>query len=385
MNNAAQLAEDALTRVESTPKDQRESSAYASRLNNLAVSYQALGRFDEADLLYKQSLAIWERVLGPAHLRIAQSLSNRASLYRLVHEFHEAENIYQRSLNLWYTQGFPKEAEMAQTALSDDSPLWAEQIDGFGVTRQFRARVQDLRRRVESGAPGAKDKLIEMLRKLGPWYHNINYAGIDTNPQDPDYPARRWRILEPFIPKDLSEKTILDIGCNAGYFSLDLKKRGAKRVMSIDFMAHLVGQVRFGSYWFDLPIEPRLADVYDVESLGVQFDMVVFVGVLYHLKHPLYALEKVANVCKDTLFFQSLMRGPVGDFTPADDYSYTDQSFFEHPNYPKLYFLEKSFNTDDSNWWIATQSCLKAMLRVSGFGDITDTAAPDHFVCRKKN
>jgi tRNA (mo5U34)-methyltransferase len=83
------------------------------------------------------------------------------------------------------------------------------------------------------------------------------------------------------------------------------------------------------------------------------------------------------------LLFQSLLRGPLGDFKPAEDYAYTDTSFLEDPTYPRLYFIEKRFNTDESNWWIATQSCLKAMLRVSGFSDIRDTAAPDHFVCRK--
>lgn len=383
MSDTSAAGADAIALVESTPPDQKESSAYASRLNNLAVIRQSQGQFTEADVLYKQSLAIWERTLGRAHPRVAQSLSNRASLYRLMHEFHEAERVYQLALSIWYLQGWPGEGEMAQTALSDAAPLWAEQVESGGAARRFRSQVRDLRSRVESGSPGAKDELLEVLRKLGPWYHNLNFSGIDTNPRDPDYPARRWRILEPFVPKDLSGKTVLDIGCNAGYFSLEFKKRNADRVVSIDFMAHLVGQVRFASYWFDIPLEPRLMDVYDVESLGIEFDVVMFVGVLYHLKHPLYALEKVANVCKGALYFQSLMRGPLGDFTPAEDYSYDDTSFFEHPNFPKLYFLEKSFNNDESNWWIATQSCLKAMLRVSGFGDITSTSAPDHFVCRK--
>lgn len=249
--------------------------------------------------------------------------------------------------------------------------------------KRFRTQVQELRHRVESGSEEAREQLVEMMEKLGPWYHNLNFSGIDTNPDDPDYPARRWRVLEPFVPKDLRGKTVLDIGCNAGYLSLEMKKRGAERVISIDFMAHLVGQVRFASYWFDLPLEPRLLDVYDVESLGVSFDYVVFVGVLYHLKHPLYALEKVANVCKDTLIFQSLTRGPAGDFEPEADYEYSDETFFEDANFPRMYFLEKSFNSDESNWWIATQSCLKAMLCVSGFRNITDTSEVDHFVCRK--
>src|SRR6185369_17459848 len=102
-----------------------------------------------------------------------------------------------------------------------------------------------------------------------------------------------------------------------------------------------------------------------------------------HLKHPLYALEKVYNVCKSRLYFQSVVRGPTGDFEPAEDYPIGEEKVFDRPEYPKLYFIEKSFNGDESNWWMATRSCLKAMLRVSGFKSIEDTSIPDVFFCRK--
>ena len=239
MSNATEMLDPARDLVRSMPENMKESPQHASRLNNLAVVYQSLSRFGEADDLYRQSIAIWERTLGPGHPRVAQSSSNRASLYRLIHEFHEAELVYQLALNTWHSQGWPTEAEMAETELNDDSPLWAEQVEVGGALKQFRTRVQELRRRVESGSDEAREELVEMMEKLGPWYHNLNFSGIDTNPDDPDYPARRWRILEPFVPKDLRGKTVLDIGCNAGYLSLEMKKRGAERVISIDFMAHL--------------------------------------------------------------------------------------------------------------------------------------------------
>jgi tRNA (mo5U34)-methyltransferase len=101
------------------------------------------------------------------------------------------------------------------------------------------------------------------------------------------------------------------------------------------------------------------------------------------LKHPLYALEKIANVCKDTMFFQSVVRGPSGDFDPKPDYPNSEADIFDLPEYPKLYFVEKSFNGDVSNWWFANQSCLKAMMRTAGFREIISTAGPDTFVCRK--
>jgi tRNA (mo5U34)-methyltransferase len=383
MNGILQASGDALNLVHSTPEDQKHLPAFGSRLNNLAVIRQAEGRFAEADGLYKQSLSVWEQTLEPEHPKIAQSLSNRASLYRLMYEFHEAERVFQLALNIWDRRNWPVESDMAQAELHDDKPLWADQVERDGTVRQFRAQVRDLRRRVESGSPEAQEELKKMLQKMGPWFHNLNFGGIDSNPSDPGYPERRWNVLKPLVPANLEGKTVLDIGCNGGFLSLEMKKLKAKRVVSVDFMPHLLGQTRFASYWFDLPLEPRVLDVYDIEALREQFDVVVFVGVLYHLKHPLYALEKVANVCRDTLVFQSLMRDPIGDFTPAENYRYEDNSFFQDPRFPRMYFLEKSFNNDSSNWWIANQSCLMAMLRVAGFADIKVASDPDHFVCRK--
>lgn len=378
------LIEEALELVTSTPINEKRSPEYAARLNNLAVAYQMGNRLGEADRYYQESHSIWEGELGLDHPTTAVGLSNRSSLCRMLGVHNEAERLQQLALRIWDARGFPTEDEMSQTALSDDHPLWAERIDSVGNPVGYRESIRDLRRRVDSGSDEAKQELMDRIRELGPWYHNIVFSGIDTNATDPDYPARRWRHFEPHVPDDLTGKTVLDIGCDAGYFSLELKKRHAERVVAIDIMAYRLAQVRFASYWFDLPIEPRELDVYDVERLKTTFDVIVFPGVLYHLKHPLYALEKVANVCTGTLFFQSATRGSEEDFTPADDYPATEVEVFERPEFPKLYFIEKSLNADDSNWWLATTSCLKAMLRVSGFENIKDTSSADHLVCTKK-
>jgi tRNA (mo5U34)-methyltransferase len=238
---------------------------------------------------------------------------------------------------------------------------------------------------VDGGSVDAKRELEDVIRVMGPWYHNLTIAGIDTNSSDRDYPARRWQHFKPFVQSDLSGKTVLDIGCDAGYFSIEMKRRNADRVIAIDIMPYRLAQVRFVSYWFDLPIEPRELSVYDVGQLQTSFDIVVFPGVLYHLKHPLYALEKVSEICTDTMCFQSAMRGSEDDFVPEENYPASETEVFERPEYPKLYFVERSLNDDESNWWLATRSCLKAMVRVAGFKEIVDTSAPDHFVCRKQS
>jgi tRNA (mo5U34)-methyltransferase len=381
MTSPVPVRDDLLHQIHSTPEDQKSSPEFAARLNDLAVLYQAESRFREAEGLYRQSASILEQTLGPTDVKVAQSLSNRASLYRLHHELHEAERLFQIALRIWNQKGWPQPELPPQD--SGIHMLWADHVERGGTLRNYRRSVRDLRSRVEARSDEARDELSRTIRDLGPWYHNLNFGGIETNPPEGDYPARRWQIFEKLVPNDLRGKTVLDIGCNSGFLSMEMKKRGAERVIATDFMPHLLAQTRFASYWFDQEVEPVELNAYDVESLGLSFDYVVFVGVLYHLKHPLYALEKVASVCRETLLFQSLMRGSMGDFTPADNYAYDDDSFLEDPNFPRMYFLEKSFNSDESNWWIANRSCLKAMLRVAGFTSIRDTSAPDHFVCKK--
>lgn len=347
----------------------------AEVLNDRAVKLQTDGRWLEADELYKQSLAIWESKLGPDDPLVAQSLANRASLYRTMGEHHEAERIFQIAQRIWTKRGFPNRY---------DQPLWADQLDQNRMLRNFGAHVRNLRSRLEKGDAAAQAEMANTLQRLGPWYHNVVFApGVMSNPSNADYPASRWRILDEVIPKNLSGKSVLDIGCNSGFFSLEMKRRGAERVVGVDIMPHLLAQSRFASHWFDLPMELYECGAYDVSSLASKFDIVVFIGVLYHLKHPLYALEHIASICNETMYFQSVVRGPAGDVEPLDDYGVNEVAAFDQPAWPKLYFIEKNFNGDESNWWFATRSCLKAMLRTSGFRTIEETSNPEIFVAHK--
>src|SRR5688572_5559647 len=134
--------------------------------------------------------------------------------------------------------------------------------------------------------PTVTDDLRAHIERLGPWYQNIELApGVWTNPALGDQTTDRWRILEPWVPQDLAGKTVLDIGCNAGFFSMRMKERGAARVVGIDIMPSVLRQARFTAKHFGHDIEFLRLDAYDIASLG-EFDIVVCVGVLYHLKHP---------------------------------------------------------------------------------------------------
>jgi len=274
-------------------------------------------------------------------------------------------------------------AERTSVLTEDIAPLQAERLFSNTTLEHFGAYVLDLRSRVEAGFPEAKNELQLVIERLGPWYHNLTFAGTSTLSATPDYPASRWSMLEPLIPEDLRGKTVLDIGCNSGFFSVEMKKRGAARVVGIDIMPFVLAQARFTAHWFNVPIELYEMSVYDVDSLDMKFDVVLFIGVLYHLKHPLYALEKISSVCKETMYLVSVVRGSKGEFVPADDYPGDELEIFNHPHYPRLYFVEKSFNADESNWWFATKSCLKAMTRVAGFPRIEEIDHPEYLVCRK--
>ena len=137
---------------------------------------------------------------------------------------------------------------------------------------------------------------------------------------------------------------MLDIGCNAGFYSIEMKRRGAARVLGIDSDERYLAQARLASevLGFD-DIEFRKIDVYDVGAIGETFDLVIFMGVLYHLRHPLLALDLIReHVAGDMLLFQSMQRGSKKVLQVEEDYTFADdRAFLREPAYPKLHFVEQ--------------------------------------------
>jgi len=115
-------------------------------------------------------------------------------------------------------------------------------------------------------------------------------------------------------------------------------------------------------------IEFRRGDVYQVGALAERFDLVLFMGVLYHLRHPLLALDLIReHVAADLLLFQSMQRGSRTVFEPAADYDFKARAPFNQPGWPKLHFIEHAYSGDPTNWWIPNRACTEAMLRSAGF------------------
>jgi tRNA (mo5U34)-methyltransferase len=223
------------------------------------------------------------------------------------------------------------------------------------------------------------------VHELGDWFQNLDLGGVHTAPNHflGDYPNIKWRTFAHAIPADLTGKSVLDIGCNAGFYSLEMKRRGAARVVGIDSDETYLAQARFAAEVNGAEIEFRRLDVYDVAKLGERFDLVLFMGVLYHLRHPLLALDLLwEHVAADTLVFQSLMRGSKEVAEVAGDYPFWETSVFDEPGYPAMYFVEKRYSHDPTNWWIPNRACAEAMLRSGGF-TIVDHPEDEVYICKR--
>jgi tRNA (mo5U34)-methyltransferase len=230
------------------------------------------------------------------------------------------------------------------------------------------------------------DELRTRVQALGPWFHNINLGGIWTAPDHflGDYPNVKFQRFAPHLPEDLSGKSVLDIGCNAGFYSMEMKRRGADRVLGLDHDDHYLAQARFAAETLGYDnIEFRNHSVYDVGSLGERFDVVIFMGVLYHLRHPLLALDLIhEHVAKDILIFQSMQRGSMQVMDVAEDYEFEETEHFFESAYPKMHFIEREYAHDWTNWWAPNRACAEAMLRASGFS-IETRAEDEVYICRR--
>jgi tRNA (mo5U34)-methyltransferase len=228
------------------------------------------------------------------------------------------------------------------------------------------------------------DQIRDRVSELGNWFHNLNLRGVQTAPNHflGNYPEAKWRGFAEAIPSDLSGKTVLDIGCNAGFYSIEMKRRGADRVVGIDFDETYLAQARFAAAINEVEIEFRQMSVYDVAKLGEKFDVVLFMGVLYHLRHPLLALDLIhEHVAKDLFIFQSMQRGSDDAEPVNENYHFWQTDIFERPDFPRMYFIEKKYANDPTNWWIPNRACTEAMLRSAGFKTLSH---PEHevFICR---
>lgn len=227
--------------------------------------------------------------------------------------------------------------------------------------------------------------VADRIDDLAPWFHNLRLDGIETAPDHPlgDYPTFKWAGFRHAVPEDLRGRTVLDVGCNAGFYSIEMARRGADRVVAIDSDPRYLAQAQLAAEVTGARIELHRMSVYEVARLGERFDFVIFMGVLYHLRHPLLALDLLwEHAVGDQLLFQTLQRGSERCAAPAADYAFEDESPFAREDWPRLHFVEHRYARDPTNWFFPNMAASKAMLRSAGFR-IEAQPEPEVYLCRR--
>lgn len=231
-----------------------------------------------------------------------------------------------------------------------------------------------------------RERLRREIDALGDWFHNIDLFGVPTAPQHflGDFPNVKWKSISKIIPQDLKGASVLDIGCNGGFYSIELKKRGAGRVLGVDVDDRYLNQARFAAKTLGLEIEFEKKSVYDVDSIAGQFDYVLFMGVFYHLRYPLYALDKVVKKVGGKLIFQTMIRGSMEERTWEKNYEFWNTKIFEDPAFPCMYFIEDRYANDPTNWFVPNRGAVEGSLRSAGLELVAHPEA-ETWVCVPEN
>ena len=202
---------------------------------------------------------------------------------------------------------------------------------------------------------------------LRPWVHNLQLPdGTQTAPDHPlgDFPNYKWQRLRAALPEDLQGWTALDIGCNAGFYSFELARRGAD-VLAIDSEPHNLHQAEWAArvYGLSRRVTLRRMQVYQIGRLRRRFDLILFMGVFYHLRYLLLALDLAAAKVERRLIFQTnLMPGEETTVPPAD-FGLHERERLTLPGWPTMAFIERRLAGDPTNWWIPNHAAVEAMLQ----------------------
>ena len=154
--------------------------------------------------------------------------------------------------------------------------------------------------------------LLESI-KNHKWYQTIPLSdGRSTPGETGDSEERKLGMMR--LPADLSGKSVLDIGCNEGFFSFEAEKRGAKRVVAIDKSLeaqekfHLIKELRHSK------VEFLFADVLELDPAGLgQFDIVFFLSVFHHLRYPFNVLDRVFELTREYAIMEFVEAVPDED------------------------------------------------------------------------
>lgn len=219
-----------------------------------------------------------------------------------------------------------------------------------------------------------REEILSVLTRLQPWFHRIDLGGgIFTKTEsvmgEPvDHPHGPWQTIGKCLPADLGGKSVLDVGCNAGFYAVEAKRRGAARVLGVDGQRQHVRQAVFVRKALGLDIEYRRMNVYELNrrTLG-QFDVTLALGLIYHLKHLVLALENLFEVTKELLIIETAIMPP--ERTPE---SFTHPLGATEMRLHTIAYVENPSEAKEQvfNWFLPGTEALKALVRNTGFDEV---------------
>jgi tRNA (mo5U34)-methyltransferase len=222
-----------------------------------------------------------------------------------------------------------------------------------------------------------REEVERELRSLGWWYQHFELPnGLWTSDgKPPSYdPRDRWNAFESFIPADLTGKTVLDVGGNSGFFAIQMALRSANRVVLVEPVEEYTDQAHFAAEQFEVTLETVNADVHTYcLTTEERFDYVLFLGLFYHLKYPGLVLDRLAEMTRERLVFQSHSVGST-DADESPELAEAEHALAD-PDYPRLAFVEHKYKNDPSNWWIPNHEALPPLIRSAGLKIVSRPSA----------
>ncbi len=230
-------------------------------------------------------------------------------------------------------------------------------------------------------------EILAEVKRLQPWFHCIDLGdSIKTKTvgewgEPADHPLPTWKIISACLPADLTGKTVLDVGCNAGFYSVAAKRRNASRVLGVDAQRAQVRQARFVRRVLGLDIDYQRISVYDLDprQLG-QFDITLALGLIYHCKHLVLALEKLFHITKTLLILETAVLPQKGNQIV--------HNLGPETVLHSLACVENAPSAKEQvyNWFIPSVGAIVALLRNVGFQDIelfSEDGGRAVLMCRK--
>jgi tRNA (mo5U34)-methyltransferase len=235
-----------------------------------------------------------------------------------------------------------------------------------------------------------KEEIIAELKRLEPWFHCIDLGGGITTKTESvmgepvDHPHGSWQVIKHCLPGDLSGKSVLDVGCNAGFYCIQAKWRGAARVLGVDGQRQHIRQALLVRRVLGVDVEFRRMNVYELDphALG-QFDITLALGLIYHLKHLVLALENLFKVTREMLIIETAIL--PREHTPPP---------FTHPLGEAGMRLHAFAFVDNppaakeqvANWFLPSIEGLEALLKNIGFEHVEVVTVKEEravLICRK--